>query len=361
MNCNGSFGEENNIEIRGIEKGDFIEDKNIEKESNNDNDDNKDIFNDSFGNNNIFSSVPLEMKIDNEYSNSNSIYDSLLSKELIKYHLSNLFNILKCKKIIIKSQIFYFLKKSSNAKINNLIKAEILFLKISSSLSILAKIFKKKRKKRLCEGFYKLKHKNRINDIFKLKFEILYKKEKDNLLNDNGIKIKNSEKEIKDLEAKIKKLKLKDNELLVDLNNLNKKEKQLNEKIKNLENSKNSNINIIKQQSSNISSIHNNSKYDSDIVSLESTIETNKQLKEGKEEIIKKFIFKMNDLLDEYKVYIDMLYNNEGIDNNININIGNIEINDNSNQQSLSHKDKDGSGNTWYTSKISSGIQNNAK
>ena len=37
----------------------------------------------------------------------------------------------------------------------------------------------------------------------------------------------------------------------------------------------------------------------------------------------------MNDLLDEYKVYIDMLYNNKGITNNINI--GNPDINDNSN------------------------------
>ena len=141
--------------------------------------------------------------------------------------------------------------------------------------------------------------------------------------------MKNLEKEIKDLESKIKKMNLKDNELLLELNTLNKKEKQLNEKIKNLENAKINNINIMKQQSSNISSIHNNSKYDSDIVSLESTIETNKQLKEGKEEIIKKFIFKMNNLLDEYKVYIDMLYNNEGITNNINI--GNPDINDNSN------------------------------
>lgn len=41
-------------------------------------------------------------------------------------------------------------------------------------------------------------------------------------------------------------------------------------------------VDLTKQQSSNISSINNNSKYDSDIISLESTIETSKQLKEGK-------------------------------------------------------------------------------
>ena len=361
MDPNGSFGDNNNIIIKPIEKGDIVEEKKIQIDNNNIIND-LDLNNDSFGNsNNIFSSVPLEMKIDNEYSNSNSIYDTLLSKELIKYHLSNIFNIFKSKTIIIKSQIFYFLKKISNIKINNLIQAEILFLKISSSFSILSKIFKKNRKKVICQVFYKLKIKNKINEIFKLKFEMIYKKEKDSIINDNNNKLKNIEKENKEMEIKIKRLNLKENEILFELNNLIKKEKQLNDKIKSLENSKNNNINIMKQQTNNISSINNNSKYESDIISLESTIETNKQLKEGKEEIIKQFIYKMNDLLNEYKVYIDMLSNNEGINNNININSGNFEINDNSNHQSLSHKDKEGSGNTWYTSKLSSGIQNNVK
>ena len=361
MDPNGSFGDKNNIIIKPIEKSDIVEEQKKEKNNNNIIND-LDLNNDSFGNsNNIFSSVPLEMKIDNEYSNSNSIYDSLLSKELLKYHLSNIFNILKSKAIIIKSQTFYFLKKISNIKINNLIQAEILFLKISSSFSILSKIFKKNRRKVICQVFYKLKIKNKINEIFKLKFEMIYKKEKESIINDNNNKLKIIEKENKEMEVKIKRLNLKENELLFELNNLTKKEKQLNDKIKILENSKNNNINIMKQQTNNISSINNNSKYESDIISLESTIETNKQLKEGKEEIIKQFIYKMNDLLNDYKVYIDMLSSNEGINNNININSGNFEINDNSNHQSLSHKDKDGSGNTWYTSKLYSGIQNNVK
>ena len=355
MNFNDSFGEENNIIIKTIEKGDLAENEKLQKDLNiNNNEENKT----SFSNNNIFSSVPLEMKEDNEYSNSNIIYDNFLSKELLNYHLSNIFNILKSKTIIIKSQIFYFLKKLSNVKINNLLKAEILYLKISSSLLIISKIYNNNRKIKLFHAFYKLKNKNKINDIFKLKFEMMYKKEKDNLINEINIKLKILEKEIKDIENKTKKLNLKEKEIIIEIDNLIKKENQLNNKITILEKSKNyNNINIMKQQSSNISSINNNSKYDSDIISLESTIETNKQLKEGKEEIIKKFIYKMNDLLNEYKDYIDMLYNNDGIMNNLNM--GNMEDNSNSNQPSLSHKDKDGSGNTWYTSKISSGIQIN--
>ena len=313
MNFNDSFGEDNNLIIKTIEKGDLAEDEKKTKKN--------DPINTSFKNNddNIFSSLPLEMKIDNEYLNSNNIYGSLLSKELVKYHLSNIFNIIKNKTIILKTQTFYFLKKTSKNKINNLIKAEILFLKISSSLIILSKIFKKNRLRILYDALSKLKNKNKINDIFKLKYEIIYKKDKDNIINENNIKIKIIEKESKELEKKIKNLNTKDNDLKLELNNLLKKERQLNDKIKKLENSKNnSNTNTVKQQASNISSINNNSKYDSDILTLESTIETNKQMKERKEEIIKNFIFKMNDLLGEYKVYIDMLNNNDGNNNNQN-------------------------------------------
>ena len=345
MIFNDSFTEDNDIIIKAIEKGDVLEE---EKKQNA-------LNNTSFTNNNIFSSVPLEMKVDNEYSNSNIIYNNFLSKELLKYHLSNIFTILKSKIIIIKSQTFYLLKKTSNEKLNNLLKAEILFLKISSYSLIFVKIFEKKRKNLLFHAFCKLKNKCKINEIFKLKYEIKYKKEKDNLINSINTKIKTLEKETKDTENKIKKLNCKEKEIILEIDNLTKKENQLNNKIIILE--KANKYNFLKQQSNNISSINNNSKYDSDIISLESTIETNKQLKEGKEEIIKNFIYNMNNLLNEYKVYIDMLSNNEGIKNNINI--GNIEDNSNSNQQSLSHKDKDNSGNTWYTSKISSGIQVN--
>jgi peptidoglycan hydrolase CwlO-like protein len=359
MNFNDSFGEidpkndkenekENNINIISIEKGDIGD---IEDESKKNNEYNKEILNTSFSNNNnIFSSLPLEMEIDNEYAYSNDIYDTLLSKELLKYNISNLFNILKSKIIIIKSQIFYHLKKTSNKKFKYLIQSEVLFLRMSSSIQMLSNIFKKNRANKLYQVFYILLMKNKnINDKFKLQYENKFKKEKDRLVNEKNNTLKNLDAEIKDIEKKIISLNKKENEAKIEINNLTKKEKQLKDQIKQLENSINNamrkSVDLTKQQSSNISSINNNSKYDSDIISLESTIETSKQLKEGKEEIIKKFIYKMNELLNEYQVYIDKL--NENVRNN-NIN---LEINDNSNHQSLTHKDKDGSGNTWYSSK----------
>ena len=346
---------ENNINIISIEKGDIGD---FEDESKKNNENNKEILNTSFSNNNnIFSSLPLEMEIDNEYDNSNEIYDTLLSRELLKNNISNLFNILKSKIIIIKSQIFYHLRKMANKKTKYLIQSEVLFLRINSSIQMLSNIFKKNRANKLYQVFYILlmKNRNSISDKFRLQYENKYKKEKDKLVNEKNNTLKNLDAEIKDIEKKIISLNKKENEAKIEINNLTKKEKQLKEQIKQLENSINNamrkSVDLTKQQSSNISSINNNSKYDSDIMSLESTIETSKQLKEGKEEIIKKFIYKMNELLNEYQVYIDKLNEN---DRNNNIN---MEINDNSNHQSLSHKDKDGSGNTWYSSKTNFGNQ----
>ena len=366
MNFNDSFGEiepkndkekekENNINIISIEKGDIGDNEDESKKIN----ENKEILNTSFSNNNnIFSSLPLEMEIDNEYANSNDIYDTLLSRELLKYNISNLFNILKSKIIIIKSQVFYHLKKMANKKLKHLIHSEVLFLKMTSSIQMLSNIFKKNRANKLYQVFYilSMKNKNNISDKFRLQYENKYKKEKERLVSEKNNTLKNMDNEIKDLEKRIISLSKKENEAKIEINNLTKKEKQLKEQIKALENSINNNalrksMDLTKQQSSNISSINNNSKYDSDIISLESTIETSKQLKEGKEEIIKNFIYKMNELLNEYQVYIDKL--NDNVRNN-NIN---MEINDNSNHQSLSHKDKDGSGNTWYSSKTNFGNQ----
>ena len=358
MNFNDSFGEieannanENNINIISIEKGDITD---VEGQSKKDNENNKEILNTSFSNNNnIFSSLPLEMEMDKEFSNSNGLYDELLSKELLKYNISNLFNILKSKIIIIKSQIFYKWKKISDKKIKNLLNSEILFLKLNSSINMLFNIIERNRANKIYQAFCIMKNKYSINDKFKSQYESKYKKEKDKLLNEKNNTLKSLEKEIKDIEKNIISLNKRENESVIEINNLTKKEKQLKDQIKSLENSNSTNMKKSEdmkkqQQSSNISSINNNSKYDSEIISLESTIETSKQLKEGKEEIIKNFINKMNELLNEYQVYIDILNNN---DRNTHI--------DNSNPQSLSHKDKDGSGNTWYSSKTNSGNQPN--
>ena len=245
---------------------------------------------------------------------------------------------------------FYHLKNYSQRKIYLLIKSEKLSIKISSSIEIISKIFRKKRANILYNSLYSLNGGNKINNhIFKIKYEIKFKNEKDNIINESTIKLKKLEKEVNEMENNIKILNLKDSELKIKITNLSKKEKQLNDTIKQIENSKS-----IISNSNNRNSINNNSMYESDIISLESTIVNNKQQNEEKQKIINNFIFKVNALLNEYQEYIDLLNNNKSTTNNMNLN-----DNSNSNKQSLSSKDKDESSNTVNSSKNSFKKQQN--
>jgi chromosome segregation ATPase len=234
------------------------------------------------------------------------------------------------------------LKKLSDAKIQNLIRAEILYLKISSNLANFSNIFNKNRKNVLYQVFYILKTRANIaskfinsngSDTFRKKYETKYKKEKDNAINKNNNNIKKLEKDIKDIEKNIKMLTIKETELKAEINNYFKKEKQLNDKIRTIENSNNTMKKSM--QSSNISSLGTSSKYETEISSLENTIEANRQLKEGKEEIIKIFMNQVHDLLNEYQVYIDNMNNiDKSKKNNTNENnTMNIELNDYTNKQ----------------------------
>ena len=339
MNYNNTSSDNNNIIIKPIEKGDIIDEKdtkNNELNSINQNEKNE-------SNKNIFISVESKLEKDN-----NNIYESLFINELIKYNLLNIFSIIKRKIIILNSKIYYRLKNYSHKKIILLIKSEILYIKISSSIEIISNIFRKKRANILYQTLYILNGGNKINNhIFKIKYEIKFKNEKDNIINENTIKLKKLEKEVNEMENNIKILNLKDSELKIKITNLSKKEKQLNDTIKQFENSKS----II---SNNRNSINNNSIYESDIISLESTIVNNRQQNEEKQKIINNFIFKVNELLNEYQEYIDLLNNNKSTTNNINSN-----DNSNSNKQSLSSKDKDESSNTLHSSKNSFKKQQN--
>ena len=341
MNYNNTFTDNNNIIIKPIEKGDIIDEKDTKNnELNNINQNEK-----NESNKNIFISVESKLEKDN-----NNIYESLFINELIKYNLLNIFSIIKRKIIILNSKIYYRLKNYSHKKTILLIKSEILYIKISSSIEIISNIFRKKRANVLYQTLYILNGGNKINNhIFKIKYEIKFKNEKDNIINESTIKLKKLEKEVNEMENNIKILNLKDSELKIKITNLSKKEKQLNDTIKQIENSKS-----IISNSNNRNSINNNSMYESDIISLESTIVNNKQQNEEKQKIINNFIFKVNALLNEYQEYIDLLNNNKSTTNNMNLN-----DNSNSNKQSLSSKDKDESSNTVNSSKNSFKKQQN--
>ena len=298
----------------------------------------------SNSNYNIFCSVPMEIEIDNNNTtsqnienNTNNNLSELLSKELIKYNLGNIFNILNNKKSIIKSRVFYFIKNIYKNKINLLLKTQILYMKISSSLEMIIKIFTQHEKYLLYQAFYELKKKyNYYKNNFREEFEKEYKQNRKEIISKNNNDIKSLQDEIKDIKENINQMTEKESKIKEEINNYLKQEKNLNEKIKCIETLNNSMKESIK--SSNSSSIKTISKYDNEILSLESALNLGKNLKEKKQKLINKFILNVNSLLNEYQVYIDNL---KDINNcNINKHDNNMIIEtSNSNLQSLKHKE----------------------
>ena len=373
MSFNGSFGDAEFIEEENpndISLGQEDIKTNLTKgEPNQKNSNTKCFINNEISiptnsNNNIFCSVPMELEEESNFGNINNInnndyYLDLLSKELLKYNLSNIFNILNDKKTIIQSSIFYFLKKLNKNKINNIIKAQTLYLKISSSLELFSKLFRNRRINVLYQVFQIIKRKylffqgikENKNNNFRAKFELNYKKERNNLINKSTDSLKSLEKEIQILKKNINQLSLKESKLKKELNNYLQVEKQLNEKIKTIETL---NYSVKKSiQSNNSSSNRSISKFDNEMLSLENAIEANKLVKQEKQEIINAFIKKVNNLLNEYQTYIDNLKPLEfsATNSNSNINNVNMELTPRSNLQSI--KQKDTSENSLFTSKFS--------
>ena len=312
----------------------------------------------SNSNYNLFCSVPMELEGETTYQhiendNNNNIND-LLSKELLKYNINNIFNILNNKITIIKSNIFYQMKKIYKNKINTLLKIQILYMRISSSLKLFIKIFNTNRINNLFFAFIKLKGKynyyldmkENVKNNFRTKFEFKYKQQKNNIISQNNNDINSLQNDILNLNENIKELNMKESQLKIEIKNYLKKENILKEKIKSIESINNSIKNSI--QSSNSSSIKNISKYDNEILSLENALNVSKNVKEEKQKLINKFIFNMNSLLNEYQVYIDNLKSINTSETNTNK--MNIETSS-SNMISLKHKET--MENSFFGSKLS--------
>ena len=210
-------------------------------------------------------------------------------------------------------------------------------MKISSSLEMIIKIFTQHEKYLLYQAFYEFKKKyNYYKNNFREEFEKEYKQNRKEIISKNNNDIKSLQDEIKDIKENINQMTEKESKIKEEINNYLKQEKNLNEKIKCIETLNNSMKESIK--SSNSSSIKTISKYDNEILSLESALNLGKNLKEKKQKLINKFILNVNSLLNEYQVYIDNLkdINNCSInkhDNNM------IIETSNSNLQSLKHKE----------------------
>ena len=305
MSFNGSFGdgefmnEEDNTNIISLKQEDLK--SNFEEGGMNKNYSNSKISNNininDFSinfNNNIFSSVPMQIEIDTIQQNLD-FYNSLLSKEAIKYHISCLFNILKRQIAIINSKTFYLLIKLLRNKIKKKIKAIIFYFQIEANFRRITEIFKRNRQNLLYYSFYTLKENiylldNIYNNVYGKKirdrYEIKYKSQKGEVINENNsIKLEN---QIKDIQVNLNILDMKEKNLKDEINKFYQKEILFHEKTHIIENlSTQKEINFLELE----------------------TINNKAQLKKGKNGMIDIFEENFDNLLSEYQIYLNKIKN----------------------------------------------------
>ena len=153
----------NNISFEDNKNNISFEDNKVNEENNlsfdnmkvNEKENNDKNENEEEKQNDIFNSVPMEIK--NQEKQDILYYENQLITEKIKYNIYLLFNIIKNNLYFKKSKFFQELKNISNNKLSKLIKAEIIFLNMQNKLSIFNHIERNLRYKLLKEAFMKLK------------------------------------------------------------------------------------------------------------------------------------------------------------------------------------------------------------
>ena len=338
MDFNDSFGPTNNKDEEEEKKDNNIsfegnQNNNISFEGNNNNlsfDDNKanEENNLSFDNmkidenknnnknekeeekqNNIFNSVPIEIK--KEENLILKYYENQLITEQIKYNISIIFTTIKKNIYLKKLKFFEKLRNISNNKLSKIVKAEIMFLNIQNKLSIFNNIERNFRFKTLKENFNKLKLFIKIKKYKesqeKAKETEIKKKIKE--MNDN---LKKSENNLKEIIDNVDKVKNNEKNINNDLDELNKKNAKLSAKYSNMVAKSKELKEAIMQKMTNFSSTLDKT-IEPRIVELQNIIKNKEKEKEKSMNYFEEFYKKMSDILDMYEA------NYESIKSTINL------------------------------------------
>ena len=259
--------------------------------------------------NDIFNSVPIEIK---KEENQNLIYyENQLITEQIKYNISILFTTIKKNIYLKKLKFFEALRNISNNKLSKIVKAELIFLNIQNKLSIFNHIERNFRFKSLKENFNKLKLFIKIKKYKetqeKIKETEMKKKIKE--LNDN---LKKSENNLKEIMDNVDKMKNNEKNINNDLDELNKKNNKLSTKYSNLVAKTKELKEAIMQKMTSFSTTLDKT-IEPRIVELQNIIKNKEKEKEKSMNYFEDFYKKMSDILDMYEA------NYESIKSTINL------------------------------------------
>jgi hypothetical protein len=247
--------------------------------------------------NDIFNSVPMEIK--NQEEQDILYYENQLITEKIKYNIYLLFNIIKNNLYFKKSKFFQELKNISNNKLSKLIKAEIIFLNMQNKLSIFNHIERNLRYKLLKEAFIKIKLFAKIKKYRESQDKIKETEMKNKIKEMNDI-LKKSENNLKEVSNNVDKLKQNEKSINNELDEINKKNNKLNTKYTNLVSKSKELKEAIMQKMTSFSSTLDKT-IDPRIIELQNIIKSKEKDKEKSMNYFEDFYKKMSDILDVYE------------------------------------------------------------
>ena len=295
----------NNISFEDNKNNISFEDNKVNEENNlsfdnmkvNEKENNDKNENEEEKQNDIFNSVPMEIK--NQEKQDILYYENQLITEKIKYNIYLLFNIIKNNLYFKKSKFFQELKIISNNKLSKLIKAEIIFLNIQNKLSIFNHIERNLRYKLLKEAFIKIKLFAKIKKYRDSQDKIKETEMKRKIKEMNDI-LKKSENNLKEVSNNVDKLKQNEKSINNELDEINKKNNKLNTKYTNLVSKSKELKEAIMQKMTSFSSTLDKT-IDPRIIELQNIIKSKEKDKEKSMNYFEDFYKKMSDILDVYE------------------------------------------------------------
>ncbi len=316
MSFNASFGEDGLEDSNGILSGDEVNinnnynteiynDKNnisfeaIDNLNTNTNNKSNDAIHD---NNDIFNSIPME--IETEENDKIYFYQNEYLIENINFLLNKMIKAINNKILLKKLFAFLQIKKKSDVNHYNIIEAELLFMKISNTLKLLMRIYRRRKKFILRKYFCKWNNINILNkhtQEIKKKIEEKIKKENEEKINSLNKLLNDLEKNSNNLKKNYTTIENSNNELKNKIKQFEEKENNLKLKIKQLQKQNNKFKEIISTRTPSISSSSENKTLESRKKLLENQISKLQDQKKEKENTIQLFITEMEKYLNKYE------------------------------------------------------------
>ena len=323
MSFNASFGqdliEDSNEMLSGEEVESFNNDKNeLIDERNNISFEGSDNLNVNINNksndavpenNDIFNSIPME--IETEENERVFFYQKEYLIEHLNFYLNKMIKIINNKFLLKKLFAFLLIKRISDIKHFQIIEAELLFIKLSNTLKLLMRIYRRRKKVVLKKYFLKWSHLNILNK----QTQIIKKKIEEKIQKENEEKIANLNKQLNEIDKELKKsnksystIENTSNDLKNKIKQFSEKENNLLSKIKQLEKKNNKFKELISTRSPSISSTSENKNLESKKRLLENQINYLQEQKKEKESTLQLFISEMEKNLQKYEKYRNIYF-----------------------------------------------------